>query len=177
MDHGPTVLSLWQLTPQPCNDASELIIIRGGGKIKDLSLQRVRFSFHITVLSLPPQKSLLSQEITTDKLIFESVDVEDDDIQRVLEGLLLLWIIISQSVCLVPWLLLSPFQRFPGNNSVLWGVFPWKGSKSFPQDLLSTPRNPKVDVGSSYKFLILISTSLAINKSSNEDVISSMPLR
>ena len=88
--------------PQACNDASELIIIRGGGKIKDLPLHRVRFFFHITVLSLPPQKSLLSQEIAADKLIFESVDVEDDDIQRVLEGLLLLWIIISQSVCLVP---------------------------------------------------------------------------
>ena len=79
-----------------------LLLFVVGEKLKISRCTELDFFFHITVLSLPPQKSLLSQEIAADKLIFESVDVEDDDIQRVLEGLLLLWIIISQSVCLVP---------------------------------------------------------------------------
>ena len=37
---------MWQLTPQSCNEASELVFIWGGGEIKDLPLQRGKFSFH-----------------------------------------------------------------------------------------------------------------------------------
>ena len=46
IDHSPLVVRTWQLAYQPCNDVSELIIIWGGGKIKDLPSQRVEFSFH-----------------------------------------------------------------------------------------------------------------------------------
>ena len=46
--------------------------------------------------------TLLSLRKSCDKLISESVDIEDGDSGGVLEELLLLWMITSQSVCLVP---------------------------------------------------------------------------
>ena len=62
----------------------------------------LNFLSTITVLFLPPPKFPLSPRKSCDKLISESVDVEDDDGGGVLEGLPLLWMITSQSVCLVP---------------------------------------------------------------------------
>ena len=108
--------------------------------LKDLPLQRVNFFPTITVLSLLPSKLPLSPRRGCKKLISEFVDVEDDNTGGVLEGLLLLWIITFQSVCLVPWLLLSPFIGFHGNGFVLSVVSHWESSKSFPQNLLSPPK-------------------------------------
>ena len=61
-----TVVRQWQLTPQSCNYASELIFILGGGVIQDLPLQKVKFSFHYN------SSFLASTEIVTD-------DNDDDD--------------------------------------------------------------------------------------------------
>ena len=43
IDHGPPVVSPWQLAPQPCNDASELIIICGGEKLRISRCRELRF--------------------------------------------------------------------------------------------------------------------------------------
>ena len=108
MDHDLPIVRLLQPAPQPCNDASELIIICGGGEIKDLPLLRANFfPLYSTALSLPPAKLPLYPLKSCDKLISESVDVKDEDSGRILEGLLLLWMIISQSFCLVTF----PFSR------------------------------------------------------------------
>ena len=106
MDHDLPILRLLQPAPQPCNDASELIIIcGGGGEIKDLQLLRANFFFlYSTALSLPPAKLSLYPLKSCDKLISESVDVKDEDSGRMLEGLLLLWMITSQSLNLVTFL-------------------------------------------------------------------------
>ena len=154
------------------------------GKLKISRCRELNFLSTITVLSLPPPKFPLSPRKSCDKLVSESADVEDGDSGGVPEGLLLLWMIASQSICLVPWLLLSLFLGFPSNYSVLWGVFPWEGSKSFPQNLLSPREILKLMLALGRTFWywsenlsVNISVSLAINKSSNEDAISSMSSR
>ena len=79
-------------------------MIRGKLKIS-LKISRGRelnFLSTITVLSLSPSKFPLSPRKSCDRLIFASVDVEDEDSEGLVEGLLLLWMKTSQSVCLVP---------------------------------------------------------------------------
>ena len=121
-DHGPLVVRPWQLAPRPCNDVSGLSINWGGGEIKNLLLQRVKSSFHHnnSFLASVEIVTFLSPRKSCDKLISESVYVEHDISGGVLEELLLLWMITFQSVCLVPWMLLSPCVGFPGIDSVLW---------------------------------------------------------
>ena len=72
-----------------------------GEKFKISRCRELSFFPPITVLSLPPPKLPLSPRKGCDKFIPESVDVEDDDSGGVLEGLLLLWMITSQLVCLI----------------------------------------------------------------------------
>ena len=114
-----------------------LLLFEMGEKLKISHCGESNFLPTITVPSLLPSKLPLSPRRGCKKLISEFVDVEDDNIGGVLEGLLLLWIITSQLVCLVPWLLLSPFIGFHGNGFVLSVVSHWESSKSFPQNLLS----------------------------------------
>ena len=45
MDHDSRVVRPWQLVPQSCTESSELIIW-GIGEIKDLALQKIKFSLH-----------------------------------------------------------------------------------------------------------------------------------
>ena len=73
-----------------------------GEKLKISRCRKLNSLSTITVLSLPPSKLSLSDRKSCGKLISESVDIEDDDSGGVLEGLLLLCVIASQSVCLVP---------------------------------------------------------------------------
>ena len=70
-------------------------------KLKIVRCRELNFLSTITVLSLPAPKFPLSPGKSYDKLISESVDVEDDDSGGVLEELLLPWMITFQSVCLV----------------------------------------------------------------------------
>ena len=69
--------------------------------ICSLRCRELNFLSTITVLSVLPPKFPLSPWKSCDKLISESVDVDDGDSGEVLEGVLLLWMITSQSVCLV----------------------------------------------------------------------------
>ena len=73
----------------------------------------------ITVFSLPPPKLSFSPQKCWDKLISESVDVDDINSGGVLKELLLLRMISFQSDFLVPWLLISSFLGFPGTDSAL----------------------------------------------------------
>ena len=59
-------------------------------KLKICRCRESNFLSTIIVLSLPPPKFLLSPRKSCDKLISESVDVEDDDSGGVLEELLFL---------------------------------------------------------------------------------------
>ena len=79
-----------------------LLLFEMGEKLKISHCGESNFLPTITVPSLLPSKLPLSPRRGCKKLISEFVDVEDDNIGGVLEGLLLLWIITSQLVCLVP---------------------------------------------------------------------------
>ena len=97
-----------------------LVLTEVGEKLKISCCRESNLLSTITILSLPPSKLSLSPRKSCDKLISESVYVEHDISGGVLEELLLLWMITFQSVCLVPWMLLSPCVGFPGIDSVLW---------------------------------------------------------
>ena len=79
-----------------------LLLFVVGEKLKISHCRELNFLSAITVLSLPPPELPGFPRKSCDKLISESVDVEDDDGGGVQEGLPLLWMITSQSVCLVP---------------------------------------------------------------------------
>ena len=66
-----------------------------------------------------PPKSSLSLRKNCDELVAKFVDVEDDGSVGMLEELLLPWVIIAQSVYLVPWLFRSPLLAIPCTDSVL----------------------------------------------------------
>ena len=71
-------------------------------KLKISCCKELNFLSTITVLCWPPPKLPLSPRKCCQELISKSVDVEDDDSGWILEGKLLLWMITSQTVCLVP---------------------------------------------------------------------------
>ena len=79
-----------------------LLLFVVGEKLNISHCRDLNFLSAITVPSLPPPELPVFPRKSCDKLISESVDVEDDDGGGVLEGLPLLWMITSQSVCLVP---------------------------------------------------------------------------
>ena len=67
-----------------------LLLFVIGEKLKTSRYRELNFLSTIAVLFLPPPKFPLSLRKSCDKLIYESVYVEDDDRGGVLEGLLLL---------------------------------------------------------------------------------------
>ena len=79
-----------------------LLLFELGEKLKIASCRESNFLSTLTVLSLPPPKLSPSPRKNCDKLISESVHVEDGGSGGVLEELLLLWMITLQVVCLVP---------------------------------------------------------------------------
>ena len=67
-----------------------LLLFAVGEKLKISRCRELNLLSTITVLSLPPPEFPLSPRKSCDKLISESVDVEDDDSGGLLEELLLL---------------------------------------------------------------------------------------
>ena len=95
----------------PCLDNSHsslamihlyLLFFQVGEKFKISHCAESNFISTITLPSLPSSKLSLSARKGRGKLISESVAVEDEDSGRVLEELLLLWMITSQYFFLVP---------------------------------------------------------------------------
>ena len=89
-DHDSRVVRPWQLAKQSCTESSELIIIWGGGEIKDLALQRVEISLHhnSSFFASTEIVTLFSKELG--QIYFWIFDVEDDESGAVLKELLLL---------------------------------------------------------------------------------------
>ena len=102
MDLGPLLSGRYNSLPSLVMMRQILLLFEVGEKLKISRYRELNFLSTITVHFLSPPKLSLSPRKSCDKLIYESVDVEDDDSGGVLEGLLLLWMITSQSVCLVP---------------------------------------------------------------------------
>ena len=88
--------------PSPVVMNLSLLLFVLGKKLKISYCRELNFLSTITVPSLPPPKFPLSTRKSCEKLISESAGVEDCDSGGVLEGLLLLWMITSQLICMVP---------------------------------------------------------------------------
>ena len=102
---------------------------KGGGEIRNLLLHKVKHSlqhynsfFASTMFVTFSLKELW-------QISSESADVEHDKSGELLQELLLLWMITSQSICLVPSLLLSPFLGFPGIDFAFWRLSLQESSK------------------------------------------------
>ena len=79
-----------------------LLLFVVGEKLNIWHYRELNFLSNIRVLFLPPPKLPLSRRKSCGKIISEPADAEVVDLGGVLEGLLLLWMVTSQSVCLVP---------------------------------------------------------------------------